>query len=56
MVAAYVNNGGKLDLLVAPAYPGTIYATVMLGDGTGKLTQGNTYGPMIRVATWPWGT
>jgi hypothetical protein len=52
MVAADVNNDGKLDLLVATAYPGPVYVTVMLGDGSGKLTQGNTYGPSNDTGGW----
>ena len=44
IVAADVNNDGKMDLLVSGGgYP--VSLTVMLGDGTGKLVQGATYGP-----------
>ncbi len=44
ILAADVNNDGKIDLLVSSGQEGT-GLTVMLGDGTGKLAQGATYGP-----------
>ena len=44
MVAADVNNDGKLDLLVSGGV-NSVQVTVMLGDGTGRLTQGQTYFP-----------
>jgi len=45
MVAADVNNDGKLDLLASNSLAGDggVNVTVLLGDGTGHLTQGNTY-------------
>jgi hypothetical protein len=45
LLAADLNNDGKLDLLVSNAGEQVVITTVLLGDGSGRFTQGASYGP-----------